>query len=151
MKNNVFLVIMAFIFLIAFSLFTHYSTKDTYLAAHFMTPTGVSIDGDVWNKLKEADKFTYLAGYFTEDKVAPEIGQIYKATAKEELHTENLMLKEFVIYLDRFYSEPANKKIPLVKAQGLVLRQIRKVRGLGDDPAQNIKKDLEETRVEFKN
>ena len=138
MNSKTFLVVMAFIFLI--------------LTAYFMTPapTVVSIDGDVWNKLKEADKFTYLAGYFTEDKMAPNIGQIYQESARQELHTENLMLKEFVIYLDRFYSDTDNKKVPLVKAKGLVLRQIRKVRGFGDDPVQNIQRDLGEARAEFK-
>ena len=150
MNSKTFLVVMAFIFLISFSLFIHYSTKETYFSAHFMNSSGVSIDGDAWNKLKEADKFTYLAGYFTEDKMAPNIGQIYQESARQELHTENLMLKEFVIYLDRFYSDTDNKKVPLVKAKGLVLRQIRKVRGFGDDPVQNIQRDLGEARAEFK-
>ncbi len=82
----------------------------------------------------------YLAGYYRERDTVPGVGNLYKQRAQEESQFQNIIIKDLQTSLDRFYSDPTNKKIPVSQARDFVLR---KIRGVRVDSEQKIQKDIE--------
>ena len=145
MKNNIFFIIILFIFFILFSLFVYFAKGKPYFTSYLSVAPG-RISGKNWHKLSDIDKSMYLAGYYEDDNIFPGIGNIYRERAVEELKSKSEILKDLKFGLDQFYSDPANKKIPVSQARDFVLR---KIRGVRVDPEQKIQKDIEEARSKF--
>jgi len=112
------------------------------------------VNGDTWNKLDKVTKFFYIVGYNDGYGLGFAIRALYKHKGPEEIKIEDIWIKnaksmekadkeQIIEGIDQFYSDFANRKIPVCLAYDFVMRKIR------GESEKDIQKAIEEARATF--